>query len=292
MTTTTARTQDLATASRVDIVQSILDLITTGDLQPGLITSERALGETLELGGRASVLREALALLARDGIVEPLPQKGYLIRGFSADEATEALELRTALERIVVERLAGLGLTDRLRFADEILSSMISKTSGDAVGFEDEGKAAEFAKSDRQFRCELARLGGFITGVYSIAGWSDQLRVFYKSNPLSSETMLRLASLSESLLQAIRRKDSAEAVSIVNREAELIKTHILQPISLERSLNAVSKVAPVQTNEETAKPLVVRTARASSFKRPVAAFAKRTSGRPRAKAAAAVSRKK
>jgi DNA-binding GntR family transcriptional regulator len=293
MTVTIARTQDSATASRVDIVQNILDLITAGELQPGLQTSERALGETLGLGGRAPVLREALALLARDGIVEPLPQKGYLIRGFSAEEAAEALELRAASERIVVERLASLGLTDRLRFSEEILLSMTSKAQSDTAGVERESNAAGFAKSDRQLRCELARLGGFITGVYSIAAWSDQLRVFYRSNPLTREAMQQLASLSGSLLQAIRGTDIARAVSIVDRQTELIKKHIWQPRPLERPVKAASKIRQVQINKEPAKRFAARTARSASFERPVAAFAKRASARPRLKAAAAsVSKKK
>jgi len=289
-----ARTQDLATASRVDIVQNILDLITVGNLQPGEITSERALGEALDLGGRASVLREALALLARDGIVEPIPQKGYLIRRFSAEEAAEALELRAASERIVVERLAGLGLTDRLRFAEEISQSMTSNTQSDAAGVEWESNAAQFAKSDRQLRCELARIGGFITAVYSIAAWSDQLRVFYRSNPFTLAAMQQLAAESRSLLQAIRRTDTAKAVSILDRETELIKKHIWQPRSVARPVKTATKIGTSQIDKQPAKHFVVRTGRSASLKSPVAPFAKRASARPRAKAvaASAVAKKK
>jgi GntR family transcriptional regulator of vanillate catabolism len=289
-----ARTQDLATASRVDIVQNILDLITVGNLQPGERTSERALGEALDLGGRASVLREALALLARDGIVEPIPQKGYLIRSFSAEEAAEALELRAASERIVVERLAGLGLTDRLRFAEEISQSMTANAQSDATGVEWERKAAEFAKNDRQLRCELARIGGFITAVYSIAAWSDQLRVFYRSNPFTLPAMQQLAAESHSLLQAIRRTDKAEAVSILDRQTELIEGHIWQPRTVVKPGKTATKIEAGQIDKEPRKHFVARAGRSVSFKSPVAAYGKRASARPRAKAvaASAVAKKK
>src|SRR5689334_4692900 len=90
---------DIIKQSRFGVVQLILDLITMGELRPGAATSERILGEELGLGGRTPILREALALLSRDGIVEPLPQRGYLIRDFSIAEAEEIAELRGASER-------------------------------------------------------------------------------------------------------------------------------------------------------------------------------------------------
>lgn len=217
MSTIISQASETAKRSRFSIVQDVLDLITAGELRPGSETSERILGEKLGLGGRAPVLREALALLSRDGVVEPLPQRGYLVRDFSPAEAEEIVELRAASEKIVVSRLATLGLGERLKFARMILGRVRDSAA--------RGDCAAFAKFDSQLRCELASLGGFITAVYSIGAWSDQLRVFFTSNPLSRQAMVEVSELQNTLLEAVKG-GADNAVDIVDAQSVAFKSHI------------------------------------------------------------------
>ena len=188
-----------------------------GELPPRTETSERVLGEKLGLGGRAPVLREALALLSRDGIVESLPQRGYLIRTFSVSEAGEIAALRAASEKLVVTRLSSLDVNHRLSIADQMFDSLKSEV--------ERNDFATFAKLDGQLRCEWARLGGFITSVYSIGAWSDQLRVFYVSHPLTRAVAKEICRLHGSLLEAIRTQNG-HAVSVVDTLANVIQEHI------------------------------------------------------------------
>lgn len=203
--------------SRFGIVQSILDLITRGELRPGTETSERVLGGKLGLGGRAPVLREALALLSRDGIVESLPQRGYLIRTFSVAEAEEIAALRAASERLVLTRLNSLDVNNRLNLAQQIFGSLKAVVAGDDF--------ATFAKLDGLLRCEWARLGGFLTSVHSIGAWSDQLRVFYVSHPLTRAVAKEICRLHGSLLEAIRTRNGT-GLNVVNALTDVIQQHI------------------------------------------------------------------
>lgn len=268
------QTDYLTKQSRFGIVQSILDSITTGELRPGAETSERVLGEKLGLGGRAPVLREALALLSRDGIVESLPQRGYLIRPFSVKEAEEIAELRAASERLVVNRLNSLDLRQRLSISQQIFSSLKAEVAGDDF--------AAFAKLDGQLRCEWARLGGFVTTVYSIGAWSDQLRVFYVSHPLTRAVIKEICRLHGSLLEDLKGR-SGNAVSVVDALTDVIQHHI-KGLQVSENSPKVQQTARFSSVRATSRKGIVGDLEVSAL---------RTRGRRvHAKAAAASARKK
>src|SRR5438094_3567308 len=89
--------------SRLDLVEDIIELIVTGQVKE--LTSENELAHKIGLDGRTPALREALALLSRDGIVLPRPQRGYEVPSISLDEAKEIVELRAETQKLVVRKL-------------------------------------------------------------------------------------------------------------------------------------------------------------------------------------------
>src|SRR6266852_6092753 len=88
--------------SRLDLVEDIIELIVTGKVPVNELTSENELAHKVGLDGRTPVLREALALLSRDGIVFPRPQRGYEVTPISHDEAKEIVELRAETQKLIV----------------------------------------------------------------------------------------------------------------------------------------------------------------------------------------------
>jgi DNA-binding GntR family transcriptional regulator len=84
--------------------QAIRVAIQNDALTPGKFYSENELGQSM--GISRTPVREALIELAREGLVEVIPQRGFRLRIPTADEATEVFELRTVLESHVVKRLA------------------------------------------------------------------------------------------------------------------------------------------------------------------------------------------
>jgi DNA-binding GntR family transcriptional regulator len=284
---TTVIHSDLTQRSRFGIVQAVLELITMGELRPGTETSERVLGQKLGLGGRAPVLREALALLSRDGIVESLPQRGYLIRTFSVPEAEEIAALRGASERVIVNRLNSLNLTDRLSLAEQTFSSLKAELARDHF--------ATFAKLDGQLRCEWARLGGFITSVYSIGAWSDQLRVFYVSHPLTRAVAKEICRLHGSLLEAIKTRNGA-AVNVVDALTNVVQQHI-QGLEINEKSQMVGQRAKAASVSSTGGRVKQSTSERTQPKRSVRSIgtygtSTTKSGRVHAKVAVAGARKK
>jgi DNA-binding GntR family transcriptional regulator len=74
-------------------------------LQPGAKLPEDAIGE--RFGASRTIVRHALGQLAAEGLVELRRNRGAAVATPSWDEARDIFDVRLALERLVVARLAG-----------------------------------------------------------------------------------------------------------------------------------------------------------------------------------------
>lgn len=95
-----ARSDSLAQRAYEAIRESIRD----ERLRHGETYSEGSVGALM--GVSRTPVREALIELAREGLIEILPQRGFRLRRLSVAEQLEVFELRASLECLVVERLA------------------------------------------------------------------------------------------------------------------------------------------------------------------------------------------
>lgn len=84
-----------------EIRQAILQ----GHFPPGTKLVVRPL--TDELGLSATPIKVALAALAREGLVEALPRRGYFVPTFDLDDIRDICALRAALDRLAAELAAG-----------------------------------------------------------------------------------------------------------------------------------------------------------------------------------------
>jgi DNA-binding GntR family transcriptional regulator len=80
--------------------QDILALV----LRPGAVLVETALSR--RFAASKTPVREALALLQQDGLLEAMPRRGYLVTAVSVDDVHELFELRMALESAAAELAA------------------------------------------------------------------------------------------------------------------------------------------------------------------------------------------
>jgi DNA-binding GntR family transcriptional regulator len=104
--------------------------IVSGRYPPGTHLSDRAICE--ELGASRSIIREAIRLLAAEGLVMSIPHKGNFVAFMSSAEAVQIYEVREALEALagnafatrasdqekrelsaIVEQIAQIGQTEK-----------------------------------------------------------------------------------------------------------------------------------------------------------------------------------
>lgn len=130
------------TTHQARVIVQLREMILRGVLRPGERVAEAALAE--RLGVSRTPIRQALPLLAQEGLLTPADKRGYFIRSFSVQEVLDAIDVRGVLEglagRLVAERGASRGL---LRQLHECLAEGDALFVKGAFGDGDESRYAE-----------------------------------------------------------------------------------------------------------------------------------------------------
>ncbi|MBK6852499.1 MAG: GntR family transcriptional regulator [Burkholderiales bacterium] len=79
-----------------DVVQRLRQRIIEGELAPGAKLNERELSERLQVS--RTPLREALRMLAAEGLVELLPNRGAVVAQMSVQDVSDSFEVIAGLE--------------------------------------------------------------------------------------------------------------------------------------------------------------------------------------------------
>lgn len=93
-----------------DVADQIRDMIVEGELPPGERINEGTLSE--QFGISRTPLREALKVLASEGLVELRPNRGTRVSAITPEEVGELFEAVSGIERLAGE-LAALRMTER-----------------------------------------------------------------------------------------------------------------------------------------------------------------------------------
>src|SRR6186713_2728487 len=92
-----------------ETVVRIREMILRGKLAPGERVAEAPLAE--ELGMSRTPVRQALPLLAQEGLLAVHESRGYVVRAFTAGDVLDAIDIRGVLEGLAARRVAEHGAT-------------------------------------------------------------------------------------------------------------------------------------------------------------------------------------
>ena len=90
----------------------IREMILRGELGPGERVAEAPLAELL--GMSRTPVRQALPVLAQEGLLAEHQTRGYVVRGFSTADVLDAIDLRGVLEGLAARRVAERGVSRTL----------------------------------------------------------------------------------------------------------------------------------------------------------------------------------
>jgi len=90
----------------------IREMILRGTLTPGQRLAEAPLAEML--GMSRTPVRQALPVLAQEGLLAEHETRGYIVRGFSTADIFDALDIRGVLEGLAARRVAEHGISRSL----------------------------------------------------------------------------------------------------------------------------------------------------------------------------------
>jgi len=88
-------------------VVRIREMILRGEIAPGQRVTEEGIAETLGLS--RTPVRQALPLLAHEGLLIEHETRGYVARAFTAADIVDAIEMRGALEGLATRRVCEQG---------------------------------------------------------------------------------------------------------------------------------------------------------------------------------------
>lgn len=212
------------------VYQALRKEIIEGDLPPGTRLATRALSQRFGLSDIP--VREAVWMLARDGLVENTPYAGARVRQFTEREVAETYAVRGHLESLALKlgagRLDGQQITAVERLLDQLQEAL---DAGDFVAY---GRLNRLFHGAILVGCPNSRLLELIDNL-----WDGQasFQMVFRLNPERARTA-----------QAEHREIAAAVISgDGERAAELITTHRL------RSTGALSNTALTSIEEEQAQ---------------------------------------
>ena len=129
------------------VARQIRQLIVEGTLEPGSRVAEATLAE--RLGVSRTPVRNALPVLASEGLLEPVGKRGFAVRAFTKEESYAATELRCVLEGYAARKLALRD--DRAETVADLRAAMVDGDAIFAKGFVEREDEDRYAAMNKRF---------------------------------------------------------------------------------------------------------------------------------------------
>jgi DNA-binding GntR family transcriptional regulator len=189
--------------------EALVELITSGELPSGAAIDEREL--TAQLESSRTPFREAIGALAKDGLVEIRPYRGFFVRQLTVDEANNLYELRKVLEafavRLAVHHISDADIAEIAAMLDAAIACL---AASDMAGY---------ARHDRAFHDRIAALSGNHALIESLARLGLQIQLCRVLANRDTAFAERATLERDEILLALRRRDA-------DRASELMVAHI------------------------------------------------------------------
>jgi GntR family transcriptional regulator of vanillate catabolism len=96
----------------LNVTEALRELLLQGEFPPYTRLQETWLAERMQVS--RTPIRESLRVLARDGLLEYAPNRGYSVRHFSVDDIVSAFRVRSVLEGLGCRLIAERGMSAQL----------------------------------------------------------------------------------------------------------------------------------------------------------------------------------
>jgi DNA-binding GntR family transcriptional regulator len=203
---------------RERIYEEIVRMIISGELPSGTPLDEKALTEKLQVS--RTPFREALGTLAKEGLIEIKPYRGFFVRSFSRKETEDLYELRKTLECMAVE-LAVPHMSD-------VHIAQFERLLDDAVAALKRGDMVTYGQRDRAFHETIAELSGNAALIETLSRLALQVQIGRSIANQSREFARRAATERDEILAAFRKRDIKKASALMRAHITDVQTAVLE----------------------------------------------------------------
>lgn len=210
-------------------VVRVREMILRGKLAPGYRVAEAPLADLL--GMSRTPVRQALPLLAQEGLLTEHETRGYIVRAFTAADILDAIDLRGALEGIAARHVAEQGVSKAV--LRELRACL---EDGDAILRKrriDESDEALYADMNARFHSLILQsaaspiIAAALERNNRIPFAAPQALAFDKSNLEQMYDMLHYAHRQHhAIVEALELGQSGRAEALMREHAHVVKQSI------------------------------------------------------------------
>lgn len=171
------------TSLREQVADALRAAVVSGEMKPGRVYSAPVLAA--RFGVSATPVREAMLDLAKRGLVEVVPNKGFQVTSVSEEELDEITEIRLMLEPPAAAAAARVATPEDAAELLTLAKAIVdAATAGDLISYLD---------ADREFHGRLLALHGNNRLVEIVYDLRDQTRLYGLAS-LSDRGMLDVSA--------------------------------------------------------------------------------------------------
>jgi DNA-binding GntR family transcriptional regulator len=202
---------------RERIYEEIVRLIVAGDLPSGAPIDEKELTEKLQVS--RTPFREAIGTLAKEGLIEIKPYRGFFVRSFTRKEIDDLYELRKTLECFAVE-LAVPRMSDRdIAGLERVLDAAVEALRNRDMG--------TYGLRDREFHETIAERSENAALIETLSRLALQIQICRTIANESQEFASRAAQERDDILKALRARDAAAASALMRAHISDVQSAVL-----------------------------------------------------------------
>ncbi|SES32725.1 GntR family transcriptional regulator [Streptomyces qinglanensis] len=199
---------------RDHVAQALRAALIAGRLRPGTVYSAPQLAA--QFGVSATPVREAMLDLTREGMVEPVRNKGFRVTELSRRDLAEYVGIRELIEVPTVGEVARSADSARLEELRPVAQEIVAAArAGDLVGF---------LEADRRFHLALLERAGNRRLVETVAQLRSHSRLYGLAGLAESGQLIESAEEHEVLLDLVLARDAAGAQACMRTHLGRLRT--------------------------------------------------------------------
>jgi len=212
------------------VYDEIKDLILCNEILPGQKLHHQQLSE--RLGVSRTPVREALTRLVQEGYVSFLPNRVFTCKEIRMQEAEELYELREALEAFTVERAIA-------NLTDSALRGLRAKIN--SYGRDVQNRfTRERLVYDQDVHLAIAELAGNETLKNTLSHVFERIVLKRRTDGLYDSARGTAAHQEHLLLlEAMERRDPAEAVAILRKHIQAGKKNVMADLKQRQAIRGL-----------------------------------------------------
>ncbi|MEV8059101.1 GntR family transcriptional regulator [Streptomyces antimycoticus] len=192
---------------RERVLDALRAALIAGELRPGEVYS--APGLAARFGVSATPVREAMLDLAKEGLVDTVPNKGFRVTAVSDQQLDEYTHIRALIE---IPTTVGLAST-----ADPVVLEALRPIAGEIVTAAAAGDLIAYVEADLRFHLGLLALAGNAHLVEVVSDLRRRSRLYGLTALVEEEKLQASAEEHLEILDALLSRDESAVLEVMTR---------------------------------------------------------------------------